>query len=1371
MVKFFFYIIAFLFLSVSVSASTVVEDSRSRFVIDDEVLDSSIHSCTDVLGEKIPGNRFVPENAAVDDNSDVPMRLYRVAVPAGATPRVSFSVKKTKPLQGDFCKGGKLKFSPVVASAPYMRDGLWIVDIRVPLYEKSGASLRLRTQFRLTVDFSKTGSGVNPGKRAVSRVMNENGASHFGVSRNAYRRSLRRTGASDVSDVHFIAKFLVGDKNVATNSEDGLYVVEYKTIKNALYPLLRQSDLDGIPVEKLRLYGASPDTMTMRVPGSDIIAPSHLFEIPIEVRDHSKSKGSSSADGTFNDGDSIVFVGYGSSFWKKSDSTYYHTTSPYSFYQQFQLGWTDSGKGLRFGNKITFSADGAKDIPLMRYLRAEQDVYLRDTYYGKPLDWEKSTGKEWFWIWHHRLDTTNVSPSELVRDLPHMKKFPGRVKDGKTQLQVTFFPHRSLWETNVERSQDQFTNHYMSGKPIEARVADIHFRFSVNGKEYSQTDADIGRDGGFYVDGVSLKDDGNEYSLTILPNSSQYDRFDGFTIAYQWNPVVDSAEWYLPGKVSGKIRMPVPKGVSLMKFVDLLPVGVLGTSDGYAIDSVATNEDVRYLAFREGLFRNEANRSMLEVQGVPNTVAGVLEDISKINSKTEYLIISASDFVDGAVELGKFRSEGDAISKFATTVVNVDDIFRQYTGGSLSPVAIRNYIAYAYSVCPDLKYVLLLGSGHYDYRGAVSKLAKNFMPPFELEDNVTEDFFAALDSGEMVRYGRYDLDVAVGRVPVSTVTELADYIEKAKDYEMVGRFDHSEWRKTLLLSADDAKNGPEMDRTPHTKSQEGVSNDINALVKELDFRWNQRKVYLLNYEEDAAGQKKEATEDFLNILNQGALMTTYFGHGSKTDWAAEGLLKPNYLSRLANKGRYTILNSFSCTVGRFDQGDSRSLSEEFLIAPSKGSIASVGAARETFSTYNEAFGRNFMFTLLRNDGISIGEAFQRAKNMGSTTDSMTRQRYNNEHYVYIGEPVTKILKADFKVTLDQKIDTLRALDKVKLSGTVSGMNDGFIELSLRGGRDSLRLYQGFHEPNADDETADTLNVLYDGTLIYSEKVPVVGGRYETEFITPRKISFGDTAVELNAWAYSSNERSIGRFRVGGIRISGFSAYADSINDSEPPSIKIQNCYSAGTETSYSDEETVKLQAPACLQVVVEDSTAIDFREQADEGISIEVEGVETPYHPYPFLEQSSKKAVFRKSFTLESYPEGHYVFHVRALDVLGNVSTKTLNLDITEDLKAGLADVFNVPNPVGKKGTTFYFKNLAVDRNPTVDIFIYNQHGRLVKVIKDAVSGVTHWDGKDNHGRKLANGLYHYVVRSEVPASGNFKAKTWTKKQKLLISR
>lgn len=1370
--KSFFYIISILSLCVTAFASTVVEDSRSRFVLDDGVLETSIHGCMDEQGGFIPGNRFDPENSTVSDDSDVPFRIYRVAVPAGATPRVSLSVKKTKPLQGSFCKEGKLKFFPVSASSPYLRDGLWIVDVRVPLYEKSGASLRLRTQYRLMVDFSVTGSGVNPGKRALSRVMNENGASHFGVSRNKFRKSLRRVSATDHSDVHFIAKFLVGDQNVAATGEDGLYAVDFKTIQKALLPYYSPSELNSIPVEKLRLFGASPDTMTAKVPGSDAIAPSHLFDIPFEVRDHSKNGSSMSPDGTFNEGDSIVFVGYGTSYWKFVDSAYYHTTSPYSFYQHFQLGWSDTGKGKRLGDKISFSSAGAKDVPLMRYVRAEKDAFLIDTYYGKELDWEKNSGKEWFWFWHSRLDTTVVPSSDLLYGMPQMKNLPGRVDGGPSLLQVTYFPHRSVWKDKIG-TITQSGGMELSSKTLGERMTSIQFLFDVNGKKYSKSDTELGIDGNYLIKNPPLKDSDNAYTLTMLPNGRQFDRFDGFTVAYRWNPVVDTAEWYLPGRVSGKIRLPVSDGVSLMKFVDMVPVGVLANSGKYAVDSVASGEDVRYLAFRE-IFRNGENRSAVVVEGVPAPSSDVLSDVAKINSKTEYLILTPPEFIDGAVKLGRFRSEGEAISKYATTVVNVEDIYRHYTGGSLSPIAIRNYIAYAYSLCPDLKYVLLLGTGHYDYRGAVEKQDRNFIPPYELEDNVTEDFFAALDSGELVRYGFYDLDLAVGRLPVRTPDELSDYIEKAKEYEMVGRFDHSDWRKTVLLAADDAKNGPEEDKARHSETQEVViSQAIDSLVDELGIRWNQKKVYLLDYEADAAGQKKEATADFLNILNQGALLAVYFGHGSKTDWASEGLLKPSYISRLSNRGRYTILNSFSCIVGRFDQGGSRSLSEDFVVARSAGSIASIGAARETFGEQNKNLGRNFIFGLLRNDGISIGEAFMQAKNMNTSKFSAKNydnQRFNNEHYALFGEPVIKILKAGFDVTLDQKIDTLKALDKIKLSGSVKGMENGTIELSLRGGRSVKNMYLGFHV-NETDPNTDSIEVHYDGPLIYSEKVPVIGGRYQTEFVTPRKIAFGDTAVELNAWAYSKDERDIGRFRLGGITISGFSAYADSIHDVDPPDIKIQNCYSKGTEAPFSDGETVKLQTPACIQVVVEDSTAIDFREQADEGISIEIVGVEDPYHPYPFLEQSSKKAVFRKTFTLENYPEGKYQFRVRALDVLGNMAIKSLNIEISEDMKAGLADVFNAPNPVGKKGTTFYFKNLAVDRESTVNIFIYNQHGRLVKVIKDAVSGITHWDGKDNHGRLLANGLYHYVVRSEVPAVGNSKAKTWTKKQKLLISR
>jgi len=1343
-------------------AYDVLEDSQTRLVLKDEVADHSVYSCTNEVGELKDGFQFSPESAVYEDGNDVPYRKYRLALPGNQLPDVSLSDVKTVALGKKTCKDAKYSFSGVKVSKPFFKDGLWMTDVMVPLYEKSGSSVALRTSFKLDVSYGAAGAGVNPGSRAVSRVINPKAAARFGVNRASTRKALRRAAADELSDVRFLARIFVGDKNIATNSEDGLYAVDFASLRAAMQLEGRQQDIDGIKVGKIRLYGASPDTLPDMGPGSELRNPNQLFEIPIEIRDHSKS--SSAANGIFDDGDTLLFVGYGNSFWKRCDREdpdfvngnmdYFHSYSPYSFYQGFLLGLSDKENGARIKN-IDAPKGSAKSVDWMRYVRAEKDVFLRDSYFGKELEWESETGKEWFWIWHSRLDSTIVSNSEL--SMAQVKNLDGLVSGGRQYAALSYYPYRSVWSSDAEKKDDQVSNLTMSGAEYTDRMKGISFKFNVNGNEYKKSQSVLIPGGNFRIDFPGLKSSDNSYTLTMLPNAVQFDRFDGFTVAYQWNPKADSSEWLLPGKVGGVIEVPMSSSnVRVMKFVNFEPVGTLSFSNGVARDSVSTNDDIRYLAYNNNLYKKPA-----KIEAIPAHNSYVLSDISRINSETEYLIIAPNEFLDAAVALGKFRAEGDAVKTYAVSVVSVDDIYDRYTGGTLSPIAIRNYISYAYEVCPSLKYVLLAGSGHFDYKQNNAKFAKNYIPPFEKEDAVTEDFFAALDSGEIVRYGEYDLDVAVGRLPVSSAVEFANYIEKAKDYERIGTFDPSSWRSTLLLSADDAKNGASLDRTRHTVLQEGVANALDSLFTRLKFRWNLKKIYLLDYLADAAGQKNEAANDFLNIMNQGALMTTYFGHGSMTDWAGEGLLKPGYISRLSNKKRYTILNSFSCTVGRFDEGKKRSLSEEFILAKGVGSIVSIGATRETFASYNVEFGRTFMVNALGKKITNLGDAFLSSKNISSANYS--RQRYNNEHYVFIGEPVIQMPMPTMSISFDQKIDTVKALDKMKISGTVSGMSEGSIDIALREGRYTKRISQ-----EVDDDSVD---VTYTGGIIYSEELPVKNGRFETEFITPKKINFGDTTAEFFAWAYSPNEKNIGRMLKADLRIAGISSYADSIHDDVAPSIKIQPCYSSGMQAPYADGQVVKLQTPACIQITMEDSTALDFREEADEGISYEIEGVENATHPYPYLEQSSKRAVFRKTFATEAYPNGKYVFKVRAMDVLGNVSSKKLNIELTGDMKEGLADVFNVPNPVGKKGTTFYFKNLATDRSSTVDIFIYNQNGKLVKVLKNAVSGITHWDGRDNHGRKLANGLYHYAVRSEVAATENFKKKTFVKKQKLLISR
>ena len=1354
--------------TVSSLASSVVEDSKNRFVLDDEVLDSSTKSCEDGSGK-----RFVPENAFYVDSSNVPVRHYRVALPSNSKPSVSVTTNKVVSLGASPCKSTPARIPSVDVSSPFLKDNLWMVDVFVPLYVKEGGSVALRKNFRLSVDFgSAKVSGRNPGARALMLIENTRAAAQFGTA--SANTVLRREATSDFDNIVQLAELVVGDENMATFSEDGWFAVGYNAIRNALLKVGRQDELDAVPIEKVCLFGAVPDTLPDMGPGAALRSPNQIFELPIKVVDYN-------SNGNFDEGDSLYFVGYGNAFWKRVDSEptqisnvpktnmgYFHSYSPYSYYQHFVFGYKTTGKGLRL-ETVASPKSSAKNIDWFRYVRAERDELLRDAYFGHGQDWEKTTGKEYFWKWREQGDSLVLSAEDLEFKAT-TTNLPGLVSGGKGFVAVSFFPLRSLSSSTISDSS------------YAKRVSPICFNLKVNGSSYSKVrgeelfwgDGDMLPGGNFGVPTNALKAKDNKYELKIFENSSQNDRFDGYSVAYQWDPStvsIDSAEWMLPGFATGVIRIPVGKNsdLRLMKFKNFAPVGLLKVTDGVAVDSIGNGEDVRYMLYRE-----KDRRHAFSVKGIPVPSKNAVQKLANISSKTEYLIISPEEFLAQAEALAEFRSGESSATKLVTAVVPVENIYRHYTGGALSPIAIRNYIAYARSVCPNLRFVLLAGSGHYDYRG--TKHGKNYMPPFEKESSVTEDFFAVLDSGEVVRSGKpYDVDLAVGRVPVSSVEEFEYYNEKARDYDEIQRFDHGEWKSTLLLTADDAYNGVSLDKMDHTIYQENLATMIDSTADSLGFRMNIKKVYLLDYEADAAGQKLEAANDFMNILNQGALLTAYYGHGSKVAWASEGLMKLSYLPRFTNKKRYTILNSFSCTVGRFDEGNTRSLTEAFVLLPQAGAIAAIGAARETYAPQNEAFAKNFLGRALLKNGNYLGLAYMQAKDniflYKTAVPTYSNYVFNTEHYVLIGEPVIRMPLADLKITLDSPVDSIKALDKVKLSGKVSGMSSGYIALTLREGRYTKRLDM--------ISTSNYADVKYDGPLIYSEIVPVVGGRFETEFVTPKKLNIGDSLAEFRAWAYAPNEVAIGRYFEKNINITGVSNYADSLNDKTPPTIKIQLCNS-GEKTSFVDNQHVKLQTPACLQVVVEDETALDYREQADEGITFEMYGLENPYHPSPFLEQTSKRAVARKSLTTESYPPGSYTFKARALDVLGNVSIKTLHVDITENIQVGLADVFNAPNPMGKKGTTFYFKNLSSDSDPEVNIFIYNQHGRLVKVIKNAKSGETHWDGRDNFGRLLANGLYHYVVRSKTKISDAYsstesktktKTETWTKKQKLLISR
>jgi hypothetical protein len=137
-------------------AGSVVEDSQTRFIFADEVNDASVDVCDD------GGVRLVPEKSVYVHNSRLPYREYRVAIPANVKPAVTVKDVSTQTLTLDWCSEDTLVSKGVMVSAPLLKDGLWVVDIRVPTVSQSGAHWVLRKNFELTVKFSGSSQGKNP---------------------------------------------------------------------------------------------------------------------------------------------------------------------------------------------------------------------------------------------------------------------------------------------------------------------------------------------------------------------------------------------------------------------------------------------------------------------------------------------------------------------------------------------------------------------------------------------------------------------------------------------------------------------------------------------------------------------------------------------------------------------------------------------------------------------------------------------------------------------------------------------------------------------------------------------------------------------------------------------------------------------------------------------------------------------------------------------------------------------------------------------------------------------------------------------------------------------------------------------------------
>ncbi len=134
-----------------------------------------------------------------------------------------------------------------------------------------------------------------------------------------------------------------------------------------------------------------------------------------------------------------------------------------------------------------------------------------------------------------------------------------------------------------------------------------------------------------------------------------------------------------------------------------------------------------------------------------------------------------------------------------------------------------------------------------------------------------------------------------------------------------------------------------------------------------------------------------------------------------------------------------------------------------------------------------------------------------------------------------------------------------------------------------------------------------------------------------------------------------------------------------------------------------------------------------------------------------------------------SFGAGSHVLKIQAKDANGNFygsDSTFMKFEFTVYTENDVANIFPYPNPFSEN-TFFTFQLRGEDKPENVSIRIYTIAGRLIRTISTDGSGFDvnfnkiFWDGRDNDGDRIANGVYLYklIVR--------FRDKTVTSVNKL----
>jgi hypothetical protein len=346
-------------------------------------------------------------------------------------------------------------------------------------------------------------------------------------------------------------------------------------------------------------------------------------------------------------------------------------------------------------------------------------------------------------------------------------------------------------------------------------------------------------------------------------------------------------------------------------------------------------------------------------------------------NRADYVVIAPAELADAAGRLADYRGT----QGLRAVVVKIEDVFDEFNHGISSPLAIRDFLRYAYQNW-DLppRYVVLAGRGTFDYKDFTG-FSENLVPPLMLSSETglvpTDNRFGDVLGNDGIP------EIAVGRIPVLTEEALDAYIDKVQSFE--GTFEE-DWSERALMIADNPETGADFIAD---------SERVAALIPNS---FEVERVYLY-------GDVEAARDLLFAAWNQGVAFVNYVGHGSLESLTNDGLMDSADVPFLENTSGTPVVTTMTCMVGRFDIPGFTSLGEELVLKEVGGAVAVWGPTGLSNNSKAALLNDRFYRLVFHSGEARLGDAVLWTLDSFRGSDSV---RPTLEVFELLGDPALRL---------------------------------------------------------------------------------------------------------------------------------------------------------------------------------------------------------------------------------------------------------------------------------------------------------------------------------------------------------------------------